>query len=215
MADLESTAEFKLTEEDGLLNISHSKRMLKWLAEAVGRGLELSITNETPKDVSILLNLLLNVMSENYIEVSLDAALEAATAQEASRTEPDFAYLPVVRTTVRITNLMLSCVNKVLIPLAASSITIRREMEKKSRATSFRIEERINLIEQKAVDAALAWVGRLLAQQRKNDFRPREGDSSVWLETLQTQVGTAYFLFFFFFFFLTLSLFLSYLRIIH
>lgn len=184
---VDSPREIKLTEEDGLLNISYTKQILKWLAEAVGRGLELSVSNETPKDVSVLLNLLLSTIGENYMEVSLDAALEAATSQESSKTEPDFSYLPTVRTAVSITNLMVACINKVLIPLASGSITIRREMEKKTHLTTMRIEEKINTIEQKTVEAALAWIGRLLSGQKKNDFRPREGDSTAWLEKLQTQ----------------------------
>ena len=47
--------------------------MLKWLAEAVGRGLELSGGNETAKDVSALLGLLLSNMGEIYVETALDS----------------------------------------------------------------------------------------------------------------------------------------------
>lgn len=65
--------EIEFTEQDGLLSTSNAKRMLKWLAEAVGRGLELSGGNETPKDVSALLDLLLTHMGELYIETALDA----------------------------------------------------------------------------------------------------------------------------------------------
>lgn len=61
------------TEEDGKLSLSTAKRMLKWLAEGVGRGLELSPGNETPKDVQNLLNLLLTHMGEIYLETALDA----------------------------------------------------------------------------------------------------------------------------------------------
>lgn len=185
----DSPRDFKLTEEDGQLNLAHSKRMLKWLAEAVGRGLELSVSNETPKDVLALLNLLLSTMGENYIEVSLEGALEAAVAQESGKAEPDFVYLSAIRGAISVTNLMVACINKVLIPLASNSITIRREMEKKTQLTMMRVEERINTIEKKAVDATLMWIGKLLTGQKKNDFRPREGDSTAWLEKLQSPVS--------------------------
>lgn len=66
-------AEAEFNEQDGLLDITNAKRMLRWLAEAVGRGLELSGGNETPKDVSALLDLLLTHMGELYIETALDA----------------------------------------------------------------------------------------------------------------------------------------------
>ena len=188
-SDSQRPSEVKLTEEDGLLSLSDAKRMLKWLAEAVGRGLELSVNNETSRDVSALLNLLLSIMGEGYIEVCLDAALDAATSQETAKNEPDFAYLPGVRSTIGVTNLMVMCINTVLIPLAAGNITARREMEKKTNLITMRIEEKINTIEQKTIDAVLTWVGKLLSGQKKNDFRPKEGDSAAWLEKLQTPVG--------------------------
>ncbi|KAJ5602196.1 hypothetical protein N7510_011730 [Penicillium lagena] len=184
--DTARLAEIKLNEEDGLPNLSDAKRMLKWLAEAVGRGLELSVNSDTHKDVSALLNLLLTNMGEGYVEVCLDAALEAATTQESGKTEPDFAYLPSVRTTISITTLMVMCVHAVLLPLATASITTRRDMEKRTSQRTAGIEEKINSIEQKTIDATLAWVGRLLSGQKKNDFRPREGDNAAWLEQLQT-----------------------------
>ena len=65
--------EIEVTDQDGVLSIANAKRMLKWLAEAVGRDLELSGGSETPKDVSSLLNLLLTNMGEIYVETALDA----------------------------------------------------------------------------------------------------------------------------------------------
>lgn len=65
--------EIEVSEQDGVLSSANAKRMLKWLAEAVGRGLELSGGNETAKDVSALLNLLLTNMGEIYLETALDA----------------------------------------------------------------------------------------------------------------------------------------------
>ncbi|KAJ6035785.1 hypothetical protein N7540_000064 [Penicillium herquei] len=178
--------EIKLTEEDGMPSLSDAKRMLKWLAEAVGRGLELSVNSDTHKDVSALLNLLLLTMGEGYIDVCLDAAMEAATSQESSKNEPDFGYLHSVRTTISIATLMVMCVNAVLLPLATVSITTRRDMEKRLNQATTRFEDKINTIEQKTIDGTLAWVSRLLSGQKKNDFRPRESDNPAWLEMLQT-----------------------------
>jgi hypothetical protein len=167
--------------------------MLKWLAEGVGRGLELSVSSETPKDVSVLLNMLLSMMGEGYVEMALDAALDAAIPQEYGKTEPDLSYLPSLRTAISITHLMMTCINTVLIPLAAGNITVRRDMEKKTNLAINRIEDKINAVEQKTVDVALAWVGRILSGQKKNDFRPKEGamdGGAAWLEMLQTPVGS-------------------------
>jgi hypothetical protein len=71
--DQQEKKEIDVTDEDGRLSLSTAKRMLKWLAEGVGRGLELSPGNETPKDVQNLLNLLLQQMGEIYLETALDA----------------------------------------------------------------------------------------------------------------------------------------------
>ncbi|KAM5465298.1 Exocyst complex component 5 [Microsporum audouinii] len=180
--------EIELTEEDGQLSVAFAKRMLRWLAEGVGRSLELSVSSETPKDVSTLLSMLLSRMGEGYIETALDAALESAHAQESGKAEPDFNYLTTLRTAISITYLMMTCINAVLVPLAASNITIKRDMEKKTNLIMHRIEEKINSIEQKTVDVTLAWVARVLSSQKKNDFRPKEGvaDETGWLEMLQT-----------------------------
>ncbi|KAL4783872.1 exocyst complex component Sec10-like protein [Aspergillus varians] len=184
--DLAKPSDIRFTEEDGQPSISYAKRMLKWLAEAVGRGLELSMNNETPKDMFTLLNLLLSIMGEGYLEICLDAALEAATTQESGKAEPDFAYLPAVRESISIANLIVMCINTLLIPLAAGSVTTRREMEKKTNLATVRIEEKINTIEQKVIDATLIWANKILSGQKKNDFRPKEGDNTAWLEKLQT-----------------------------
>jgi hypothetical protein len=71
--DQQEKKDIEVTDEDGKLSLATAKRMLKWLAEGVGRGLELSPGNETPKDVQNLLNLLLQQMGEIYLETALDA----------------------------------------------------------------------------------------------------------------------------------------------
>ena len=70
---VKAQTEIDVGDQDGTLTTANAKRMLKWLAEAVGRGLELSRENEVAKDVSTLLNLLLTHMGEIYLETALDA----------------------------------------------------------------------------------------------------------------------------------------------
>ena len=187
-ADSAQKQEIELTEQDGQLSIPYTKRMLKWLAEGVGRGLELSGGTETPKDVSALLNMLLENMAVNYIEVAVDAAADQALVAESAKVEPDFSYLPNLRTAISIMHLMMSCINTVLIPLAASSLTVRREMEKNTNLAVNRMEDRINLVEQRTVDAALNYTTKLLSNQRRNDFRPREDAIDSALMEPQTPV---------------------------
>ncbi len=160
--------------------------MLKWLAEGVRRGLELGGRSETPKDVATLLNLILKNLLEKYVELSLDAAAELARSFEAARREPDLSYLTNLRTAVHITHLVHSCINTLLIPLATSSLTTRREMEKSARLAITRIEESINDIEQSTIDGVLNWTSRLLSNQNRADFRPRADTGNMSLEQAQT-----------------------------
>jgi len=71
--DSSDKAEIEVSDKDGTLSLPTAKRMLKWLAEAVGRGLELSGGSETPKEVAVLLKLLLVHLGEIYLDTALDA----------------------------------------------------------------------------------------------------------------------------------------------
>ncbi|MCJ1419203.1 Exocyst complex component 5 [Xylographa parallela] len=181
--------DMEFSEQDGLLSTINAKRMLKWLAEAVGRGLELSGGNETPKDVSALLDLLLTHMGELYIDTALDAANDAATAQENTKNEPDLSYLENLQSAITIMHLMLTCINTVLIPLAAANVTIRRDMEKTTTMALNHMEDRVNVLMHRTLDVTLTWIGKLLATQKRTDFRPKDdmhGGGSSRLELLQT-----------------------------
>ncbi|KAK3172654.1 hypothetical protein OEA41_005978 [Lepraria neglecta] len=181
--------EIEVTEQDGVLSVDNAKRMMKWLAEAVGRGLELSGGNETAKDVSALLNLLLANMGEIYIETALDSAIDIAAGQETAKHEPDLSYLIGLRSAISILHLMSTCVRTVLVPLAQANVTIRRNMEKTSNQAMDRMEEKVNSIIQRSIDVVITWVNKLLARQNKMDFRPRDDaltGGGAWLEQLQT-----------------------------
>jgi len=91
-----------------------------------------------------------------------------------------------MRTSISIMHLMQVSIDTVLVPLAASSITTRRDMEKNTRSTIARMEDQINTIEQRTVDAVLNWTARLLANQSRTDFRPRDDALDTSLLQLQT-----------------------------
>jgi hypothetical protein len=175
-----------VSEEDGALSLPFIKRMLKWLAESVGRGLELANGHETPKDVRELLNLLIANMGEIYLETALDAVTESATAAESStKNEPDFGHLVDLRSAVSILHLLLATIQTLLLPLAASNLTIRRDLDKTTNSFIDRCELKIDIILQKTIDATLSYSSRILSQQKKTDFRPRD-DALLQLDQLQT-----------------------------
>jgi len=179
-------SEIEVTEQDGQLSLQTAKRMLKWLAEGVGRGLELSGGNETPKDVQALLGLLLTHMGEIYLDSALETALDLAAAQENTKTEPDLTYLPSLRTSIQTLHLLQTSINTMLLPLATPNLTIRREIDKSATATLSTLEAKVSSILHRTLDASTAWVTRLLASQRKADFRPRDEDLALAIEALQT-----------------------------
>ena len=184
--------EIEVTDEDGLLSIPNAKRMLKWLAEGVRRALELGSGSDTPKDVSALLNLILTSMGQVYIETALDAAADQALVQESAKMEPDLAYLPSLQPAITITNVMARFINTVLIRLAESNTTVRRSMEIQTKSGVERIESKTNNIIRSTITVVLNWVTKVLAGQKKLDFRPKDSDldggraGSGYLESLQT-----------------------------
>ncbi|KIW03944.1 uncharacterized protein PV09_04782 [Verruconis gallopava] len=180
-------AEIEVTEEDGKLSVATAKRMLRWLAEGVGRGLELSSPTETPKDVQQLLGLLFTQMGEIYLNSALEATLEMTNAQKNNtKTDPDLDFLPDLRTSISILHLLQTSVSTMLLPLATPNVTVRRDIEKTATSTLNTLENKISTILHETLDTVVAWVYKLLANQRKTDFRPRDEDLASAIESTPT-----------------------------
>lgn len=188
-------AEIEITDEDGQLNVSIAKRMLKWLAEGVGRGLELNGGNETPKDIQALSSVLLTQMGEIYLDSALSATTDLASAQESNKAEPDLSYLPPLRTSIQVLHLLQTSIVTMLQPLTTSNITIRREIDKFSSATLSGLEAKVSAILHRTLDISLIWSSRLLVAQKKTDFRPRDEDLALVIESLQTTTCLSVFTF--------------------
>ncbi|KAJ8123612.1 hypothetical protein ONZ43_g482 [Nemania bipapillata] len=181
--------EIEVSEEEGYLSTANAKRMMTWLAESVRRTLELGSPSDTPKDVAILLSLLMMHMGQVYIETALDAALERATSQENVKSEPDLSYLPSIRPAVTIASIMSRFISTVLIRLAESNTTVRRSMEAQSKLGIEAIEKKTNSVMKSTMDVIVNWVTKSLAQQKKLDFLPK--DELDLVESLQTTTCTS------------------------
>lgn len=194
--EISGTADVDVTDEDGQLSLPFTKRMLKWLAEGVGRGLELAGGgNETPKEIRELLHLLISNMGEVYLETALDAAIDSAAAAESNpKVEPHLSYITDLRTAVSVLHLMLTTIQVLLLPLAATNLTIRRDLEKGTNTFTDRMESKIDAVLQRTIDAALAWTSRLLSGQKKADFKPKD-DANLQLDQLQTSTCQAIYTF--------------------
>ncbi|KAJ2972305.1 hypothetical protein NQ176_g7232 [Zarea fungicola] len=182
IAEKDNKNEIELSEDDGTLSVANAKRMLKWLAESVQRTLELGSAAETPKEMSVFLNLLLSSMGEVYVQTALDAAHMQGTILEHSKTEPDMSYLPTIRPAVTISAIMERFISTVLIRLAESNTTVRKSMEAQKKMAIDNIEKKTNAVIKISIDVIVNFVAKTLGGQKKQDFRPKDME----LESLQT-----------------------------
>lgn len=109
--------------------------------------------------------------------------------------EPSLQPLEVLRSVDLICHLWQQYTNMALFPLAASSVTVRREMTIFNNQTVSRTEGAANTLIQRITDgksytagqfmlipvqllAIISWLSLQLSKQKKNDFKPRNDDLS-------------------------------------
>lgn len=174
-AAVEKGQELELSDVDGELSIDAAKRMLKWHAEAIGRCVELTSPVDVPKNVNSLLRLIIECFGKAYVETALDTAIDVVNAMDL-KVEPDLGAFRVIQSANEIMRLAHKYATTALIPLAASSVTIRRDMVMFCNHNMSRIEGKINEILQKLIDNIINWLSQVLSRQKKNDFKPRDDD---------------------------------------
>ncbi|KAK4704080.1 exocyst complex component 5, partial [Phenoliferia sp. Uapishka_3] len=166
----------KLFEDgDGELDLGVAEKMATWHAEAVGRMVELSAAGDVPKNAFALLKVLADSFGKAYVETALDTALHTLSLYD-SKSEPDLGPIKVIRLADMIMHLWQRYVSTALVPLAGSSVTVRREMSIFNNHVVVRIEGKVNGIVQRTTDAVVTWLAVLLAKQKKLDFKPKNDD---------------------------------------
>ncbi|KAH8118616.1 exocyst complex protein [Phellopilus nigrolimitatus] len=164
-------------EEDGLLGLDAAEQMLKWHAEAVGRCVVLSPSNDVPKNAFALSRVLAETIGTNYAEVALDTAFTRLETADP-KVEPSLQALGVLRLVDFICHLWQQYVSTALLPLASSSVTVRREMVIFNNQAVSRIEGAANALMNRLVDSIIAWLSSQLVKQKKNEFKPRNDELS-------------------------------------
>ncbi len=91
----------------------------------------------------------------------------------------------MIKTATSISRLLFSYANTVLIPLAGSNLTIRRDMTQRTAQYVSRIDGKINALIQRTIDIVLHWTAQILSRQQKKDYRPKE-EEDINLSNLQT-----------------------------
>ncbi|KAL5507953.1 SEC10 [Sanghuangporus vaninii] len=175
--DPEKPMEDTVKEEDALLSLDAAEQMLKWHAEAIGRCVVLSPPNEVPKHAFALSRVLAETIGANYVEVALDTAYAKLEAADP-KAEPSLQALSVLRLVDLICHLWQKYVSTALLPLAGSSVTVRREMVIFNNQSVSRIEGAANALMNRLADSIVAWLSSTLAKQKKNEFKPRNDEFS-------------------------------------
>ncbi|KAI0307212.1 exocyst complex component Sec10 [Multifurca ochricompacta] len=166
----------QISEEDGSLNVGVAETMLKWHAEAIGRCAELS--PDVHKHAFALFRALAEVIAGGYIETAINTAIARIEAVDHTKTEPSLQPLSLLCSVDLICHLWQQYVNTALLPLAASSVVIRREMVVFNNQTVSKVEGSANALMQRLIDAIVSWMATQLAKQKKTDFKPRNDDDS-------------------------------------
>ncbi|KAI1786648.1 exocyst complex component Sec10 [Ganoderma leucocontextum] len=166
-----------IREEDGILSVEVAEQMLKWHAEAIGRCVELSHTNDVPKHTFALLRVLAAAIGSSYVEIALETVLTRLETAD-SKTDPSMQPLTVLCEVDLICHLWQRYVTMALLPLASSSVTVRREMVIFNNQAVSRIEGGANQVTQKLTDAIITWLSAQLAKQKRTDFKPKNDDLS-------------------------------------
>ncbi len=147
----DDSPELLYSEGDGLLDVGVAEKMLEWHAEAVGRMVELSALGDVPKNAFSLLKVLADSFGKAYVETALDTALHQISLYD-SKTEPDLTPITVIKTADMIMQLWQRYIATALVPLAGSSVTVRREMGIFNNHVVVRIEGKVNDIVQRSTD---------------------------------------------------------------
>ncbi|KAH8999163.1 exocyst complex component Sec10 [Lactarius akahatsu] len=170
--------EEQVNEEDGSLSVGAAETMLKWHAEAIGRCAELTPPNDVPKHTFALFRALAEVIAVGYIETAINTAVARLEAIDHTKIEPSLQPLSLLRSVDLICHLWQQYVNIALLPLAASSVVVRREMVVFNNQTVSKVEGAANSLMQRLIDAIVSWMATQLAKQKKTDFKPRNDDDS-------------------------------------
>lgn len=175
------------TAEHGALSLTLGECLLRWHAEALGRSVDLTVTSEVPKNTFTLLRVLTDAYLKSYVEAALETATVQMFAYEArSAALPDLHVLHTVRHVEQLLALWQHYVQTAVLPLAAPSVTIRRETVIYNNHNMLRVEGRCEALLQKLADNVLAFLAAQLATQKKNDYLPRN-DDDMTLARLNTE----------------------------
>ncbi|CAD6890336.1 unnamed protein product [Tilletia laevis] len=161
-----------------LLSLDVAERLLRWHAEAIGRCVELSAQADVPKHIFALFKVLAEAFYKTYMDTALESAVALVTSQETRGLQlPDISTpLVVIRQAGLFAELWSQYVNMAVLPLAATSVTTRREMIIFNSGHATRVESKCDEILQRVTDNIVAYLAARLATQKRTDYNPKNDD---------------------------------------
>ncbi|KAK1231808.1 Exocyst complex component 5 [Marasmius sp. AFHP31] len=165
--NVEQSTEEPIREEDGQLDVEVAEKMLRWHAEAIGSA----------KNTFSLLRVLSEAIGTAYVDEALETELLRLDAAD-TKAEPSFNGLSTLKLVDLVCHLWQQYVNTTLLPLASSSVTVRREMATFNNQTVSRIEGSANHLMHRLIDMVTTWLTMQLTKQKRNDFKPKNDDLS-------------------------------------
>ncbi|KAG0145204.1 hypothetical protein CROQUDRAFT_659005 [Cronartium quercuum f. sp. fusiforme G11] len=172
---IDPEAEDAVEEGDGDLALDVAEKLLMWHAEAVGRMIELTPSSEVPKNVFTLLKTLADSYCKAYVETALESSLAQFVTHDP-KLEPDLKPVTVIKTADMSMHLWQRYVTTAIVPLAAASVTVRREMSIFNNHILVRIEGKVNSVAQKCLECIVTWLSASLSKQKKLDFKPKNDE---------------------------------------
>lgn len=141
-------------DERGELTLALAQRLLYWHAEALGRCVDLCPSSDVPKSTFALIR----VLTDAYLKAYVESALETATVQmfgydARGVTAPGLHVLKLLQLVEQLMELWQHYVQTAVMPLAASSVTVRRETTTYNNHNLLRVEGKCEALLQKFIDS--------------------------------------------------------------
>ncbi|KAG8758897.1 Exocyst complex component 5 [Serendipita sp. 396] len=121
------------------------------------------------------MRILSDAIGRGYAETALETAQNKLESRDP-KLEPEYSILSIARQVELICHLWQQYVSVAILPLASSSIVVRREMSIFNNQVIARIEALTSGLLQKLADNTLKWLTTQLGKQKKLDFKPRNDD---------------------------------------
>lgn len=160
------------------ISAENVQKILKVLADAVGRNVELSSVSDAKKNTEELLKIVLDSILKKYVEVALDGAITVSgSVQDVS-----FSGLQTVSQACISTQLVGVFIKSALLPVITGSEPPQKETIEVINSTTQVIEGKCNMVLVNTVDTVLVRINQALNKQKKKDFSG-DGESGFMSST--------------------------------